>query len=119
MKLTLSLWIASVLLSSGAYERQHRIRWIAPESIAQERFQAGPFLLEFRVQDADHNEANEPAWPVSSIGLNTDFAVSLAPFSIRIILVLNLGKDRTAIAAGALREQITKTLPLGEGFCCC
>ena len=97
MKTTLALWIVSVWLGGG-HQRQHPVRWIAPASIAQERFQAGPLSLELRIQRAHLSEAGDSSWPGSNlpptdISVNTDFAASLTPFAVRIVLVLTLGGD--------------------------
>jgi len=98
VKSTLALSIVSVLLCGG-HQRQHPARWmLAPASIAQERYEAGPLLLEFRVQRAHRNEGGDSYWPGSNlpptdISVNTDFAASIAPFSIRLVLVLTLGGD--------------------------
>jgi hypothetical protein len=67
VKSTLALSIVSVLLCGG-HQRAHR------------------------------NEGGDSYWsgsnlPPTDISVNTDFAASIAPFSIRLVLVLTLGGD--------------------------
>jgi hypothetical protein len=122
VKIALALWIASILLSAGGNQRQHQVRWIAPASIAQERFQAGPLSLELRIQHAPRSEGRDSNWldsdfPVMEIGLNTAFAASFAPFTIRIVLVLHLGNDPPETAAPLLLPPNSNGPPNRESHC--
>ncbi len=121
MKTTLALWIVSALLGGG-HQRQHPVRWLAPASIAQERFQAGPLSLELCIQHAHLSEAGDSSWPGSNlppadISVNTDFAASLTPFAVRIVVVLILGSDPPATATGAASPPNNNGPPNWEGRC--
>ena len=90
MKTFMALWIASVSLIAGGYQRPNAVRWPASRSIAEERLQVGPVSLELRVRQSGGEKAKESTWPVSSIAVNSEFSASIEPFSMRIVIVVDL-----------------------------
>ena len=119
MQLTLILWFASLVLGSGGDRYQPTHRWMEPKSVAEERLQAGPLSLELLLRNANRGEPRHSWWPVSSMRVDSEFSASVAPFRIRLVLVIELDSaPDSEIAEGGLHQKY-KGPPAWESLCCC
>jgi hypothetical protein len=72
--------------------------------------------LELSVQRSDGEETQATAWPVSSIGLRTEFSASLKPLSVRVAIVLNVGSNQeSTMNETALLHQTQSRRPDWDG----
>lgn len=86
--------------------------------IAREEFQVGPLFLEIAMLTTERSFAQNSPLPITSIGVNTDIASSLAPLHVRVVVLLNIERDHSVIGGESanFRTPDAKSPPVWEGF---
>lgn len=116
MQLTLTLWFASLMLGLGGDQYQPTYKSMEPKSVAEERLEAGPLSLELRLRHFNRGDPWHSSWPVSSMRVDSEFSASVAPFRIRLVMVIDLDSaPDSKIAEGGLHQKY-KGPPHGRAF---